>query len=70
MTDGGETRTGRLIVGIETRSAVVIDLMEGTRRVIGLWCYLPHTSAGDLYDALATCRIAPIDDWLDGHAPP
>lgn len=70
VTSSGETWLVRLSVGIETRAAIVVDLAGGTRRVIGLHCYLPSTSAGAFADAMATCAVAPIDDWLDGHAPP
>jgi hypothetical protein len=69
VTSGGEVRTGHIAVGIETRAAVVIDLTGGTRQVIGLYCYLPSDGAGRFVEAMATCAVAPLDDWLDGHAP-
>jgi len=45
-------------------------LRDGAQKVIGLWCYLPSTGAGEFQADLAKCRIAPIDDWREGHAPP
>ena len=66
----GETHTAHLGVGIETREAVVIDLVDGTRRVIGLWCLLPTSAAGSFLAAEATCRISPLDYWRDGNDPP
>ncbi|MEO8570712.1 MAG: hypothetical protein ABI553_03345 [Chloroflexota bacterium] len=66
----GETHTAHLAVGIETRKAVVIDLVDGTRRVIGLWCMLPSSSDGTFLAAEATCRISPLDYWRDGNDPP
>jgi hypothetical protein len=46
VTAAGETRTARLAAGIATRKAVVIELDDGTRRVIGLWCHLPYSGNG------------------------
>jgi hypothetical protein len=72
VTASGETRTARLSAGISTREAVVIDLAEGTRRVIGYWCYLPSTGDGDLVVESVTCEMNPsaIEYWRDGNAPP
>jgi hypothetical protein len=70
LTSGGEVRTGHIAVGIETLAAVVVNLTGGTRQVIGLHCYLPSDGAGKFEDAMSTCAVAPIDDWLDGQEPP
>ncbi len=70
VTTAGETRTAGLGAGILTREAVVLDFLDGTRRVIGLWCYLPSTGSGTLQAELASCELAPLDYWLDGNAPP
>jgi hypothetical protein len=71
VTSTGETRHARITAGIATRKAVVIDLAGGSRRVIGLWCHLPYSgNGGGLIVRDARCDIAPLDDWLDGNAPP
>jgi hypothetical protein len=71
VTATGEMRRARISAGIETRKAVVIDLAGGARRVIGLWCHLPYAgNGGGLIVRDASCDIAPLDDWLDGKAPP
>jgi hypothetical protein len=66
---GGETRTARLGAGIETRRAVVVRFPDGTRLVVGLWCYLPYTSDGRFAVEMARCTLDPLDDWRDGNAP-
>jgi hypothetical protein len=70
VTATGETRRAHVSAGIDTRKAVVIDLVDGSRRVIGLWCYLPYANGGGLIVRDATCDIAPLDYWLDGNVPP
>jgi hypothetical protein len=70
VTASGEKRTARLTRGIETLKAIVVDLSEGRRRVIGLSCYLPHDSRGSLAVGHVTCAILPLEYWLDGNAPP
>ena len=70
VTASGETRTARVAVGILTRTAVVLDLVDGTRRVIGLMCHLPSDGAGHLHVAWATCELVPLEYWRDGNAPP
>jgi hypothetical protein len=71
VTADGETRTARLNLGITTRKAVVINLADGTRHVIGLQCYLPYAgNGGGLIVPDVDCEIAPLDYWLDGNAPP
>lgn len=71
VTATGETRTTPLAGGIMTREAVVIDLVDGTRRVIGLWCHLPYAgNGGGLMVRDVTCGIDPLDYWRDGNAPP
>lgn len=70
VTATGETRTARLVAGVDTRKAVVIDVAGGTRRVIGLWCYLPHFAGGGLALSMVGCTTDPLDYWRDGNAPP
>jgi hypothetical protein len=66
----GETRRAQLQAGIMARRAVVVDLADGLRRVIGLWCHLPRMSDG-AFDAMAAdCAVAPLEDWRDGAVPP
>ena len=70
VTAAGDTRTAELSVGIMTRTAVVVDLVDGSRRVIGLLCYLPSSGTGPLSVANSTCEIVPLEQWRDGNAPP
>lgn len=70
VTAGGEPRTAYLTAGIMSRKAIVIDLIDGSRRVIGLWCYLASTGDRRVLAAGSHCEIAPLDVWRDGHAPP
>jgi len=70
VTPDGEVRTARLTVGIATRKAVVIDLIDGARRVIGLWCSLPYTSDGGLIARDVRCSADSLEYWRDGNAPP
>ena len=59
----GETRTARLGAGIMARSAVVLDVIDGSRRVIGLWCHAV---------SVPTCILAPnaLEYWMEGAVPP
>ena len=67
----GETRRGHLGGGIDTGRVVVVDLSDGTRRVVGLVCYLPYPGDGSgLAVSLVSCTTSPLDDWRDGNAPP
>jgi hypothetical protein len=53
-----------------SREAVVIDRVDGSRQVVGLWCYLPFDgSSGLLIVNNVTCDVAPLDDWRDGTVP-
>jgi hypothetical protein len=70
VTASGETLTASVTGGILTREAVVLDLVEGTRSVVGLWCYLPSSSEGVLSVRDVTCDIAPLEYWRDGNVPP
>lgn len=70
VTAAGETRTGEVSVGIQTRTAVVVDLVDGARRVVGLVCYLPSSGTGSLSVANSTCELVPLEYWRDGNAPP
>jgi hypothetical protein len=50
---------------------MVMDLVDGARRVIGLWCYLPTSGSSSALDVMAAdCDVAPLEFWLDGNAPP
>lgn len=70
MTASGETRKARLGQGINRLEAVVLDLTDGTRRVVGVSCLLPYDGAGHLWSADARCFPAILDWWFDGGAPP
>lgn len=71
VTADGEVRTARLSAGIDSRRAIVIDLDDGSRRVIGLWCHISYSGTPSALDVEALmCSIAPLDYWLDGDAPP
>lgn len=70
VTADGKEITPRLSGGISTRKAVVIDRVDGSRHVIGLWCHLPSDRNGRLHVSEVTCDIAPLEDWQDGTVPP
>ena len=70
VTPAGETRTAEVSIGILTRTAVVVDLADGARRVIGLLCHLPSSGTGRLSVANSTCELVPLEYWRDGNAPP
>jgi hypothetical protein len=56
--------------GLTTLKAVVIDLADGSRRVIGLACYLPSFADGLGFAlAMATCEESRLDRWRDGNSP-
>jgi hypothetical protein len=69
-TAGGETVVVRAGAGLTTYMAVVIDLADGSRRVVGLGCYLPH-AADDfrLVVDIANCEEYGLDRWRDGNPP-
>jgi hypothetical protein len=70
LTAEGKELTPRINVGILTRKAVVIDRVDGSRQVIGLWCHLPRGGDGRLHMSEVTCDIGPLEDWRDGTVPP
>jgi hypothetical protein len=70
VTATGETLTASVSAGILTREAVVLDLVDGTRSVVGLWCYLPTSGDGVLGVRDVSCDIAPLEYWRDGQVPP
>jgi hypothetical protein len=70
VTADGKELTPRISGGIMTRKAVVIDRVDGSRQVIGLWCHLPTDREGRLHVSEVTCDIAPLEDWRDGTVPP
>jgi hypothetical protein len=53
--------------GILEYRAMVVDLADGSRRVVGLLCHLPYRDRLIVRDA--TCAPAALDQWLDGHLP-
>ncbi len=66
----GETRIPHLGGGLEGPEAVVLDLPDGTRRVVGLLCYLPYSGTPlQLQVARVECRTDPLDEWRDGNVP-
>jgi hypothetical protein len=67
----GETRTPHLAGGLNTGKAVVFDLADGSRRVVGLLCYLPYRGDGDsgLEVSMVTCTWNALEDWRDGTVP-
>jgi hypothetical protein len=66
----GETRTPHLTGGLNTGRAVVIDLVDGSRRVIGLLCYLPYAGDGSgLSVSMVTCTPNALFDWRDWTVP-
>jgi hypothetical protein len=44
--------------GISTRTLVVLDLLDGSRRVVGQVCYIAHTGHGFRVEP-TDCRISP-----------
>jgi hypothetical protein len=55
--------------GITALSAVVFDVADGSRRVIGLACYLPYRDGGRLVEENVTCNVDALDSWSDRHDP-
>ena len=70
VTADGKELTPRITGGILTRKAVVIDRIDGSRQVIGLWCHLPRDGEGRLHVSQVTCDVGPLEDWRDGTVPP
>lgn len=70
VTATGEERAARVQRGLDTRTALVVDLADGTRRVVGLWCYLPRSEEGEVVADAVSCRSGDLYDWRDGNAPP
>ncbi len=70
VTAAGDTVTASLTGGILSREAVVLDQVDGTRRVVGLWCYLPSSGTGRLSVRASTCELVPLEYWRDGNEPP
>jgi hypothetical protein len=66
----GETRMGHIGGGITVGRAVVVDVADGTRRVVGLVCYLPYAGdSGGLVLSMVDCTWNALDDWRDGNVP-
>ena len=70
VTDGGERRTPRVAVGIDTWAAALVTLGDGREHAVGLDCHFPYTSAGQLELSGAGCKPATLADWRDGAVPP
>jgi hypothetical protein len=69
VTASGETRAARLERGIDSLEAVVLDLSDGTCRVIAASCLLLYDETG-LRSVDVRCDQTPLDWWIDGGAPP
>ena len=67
MTVDGQIWNAHMGAGIEEYRAIVLDLTDGNRRVIGLICHLPYRDTLIVSDA--QCAPAALDQWLDGHLP-
>ena len=67
LTVDGQIWNARMGAGIEEYRAIVLDLTDGSRRVIGLICHLPYRDTLIVRDA--QCAPAPLDQWLYGHLP-
>jgi hypothetical protein len=70
ITGTGERREARLRVGLSGYKAVVVDLSDGERRVVGAACYLPYDGDGRLRRPDVRCEPIPLSWWLEGGAPP
>ena len=74
VTSSGETRQARLGAGINTTEAIVVNLDDGSRRVVGASCHLPYVSGLGNQLSLkaedAKCWPMTLEWWLDGGAPP
>jgi hypothetical protein len=69
VTATGESRLAPMMRGLDMRQALIVDLVGGERRAVGLWCYLPHHDARLDHDA-ATCTTGDLSYWRDGSSPP
>jgi hypothetical protein len=66
----GEARIPHLGGGLNSPKAVVIDVADGTRLVVGLLCYMPYAGDGSgLAVSMVTCTWNPLDEWRDGTVP-
>lgn len=67
LLDG--TRRAQMTRGLDSQTALVVELANGQRRVMGFWCYLPHGGAG-LVDESVRCETGDVGYWRDGQKPP
>jgi len=71
VTASGEARTARLTAGILTREAIVVDLSDGTRHVVGFWCQESTAVVRGVEQfEVVGCRPDPLDWWMSGNEPP
>ena len=70
VTTTGEQRFARLAAGVDTLTAIVVDLTDGSRHVTILLCYIPYSSGGRLSASRVECATTALDWWRDGNAPP
>ncbi len=70
VTATGETRRAPVMRGLDRRKALVVELVDGQRRVMGLWCYLPRTNHGTLVPDAVSCSTGDLSYWRDGQMPP
>ncbi|MEO5939787.1 MAG: hypothetical protein ABIZ72_02605 [Candidatus Limnocylindrales bacterium] len=69
INERGDRTYMRTSVGIDTLKAVVLHFTDGTRRVVGLRCYLPHTSDGALVVGETDCRPDRLLTWREDQSP-
>jgi hypothetical protein len=68
VMSNGEVRTGHFGGGLNSGEVVVLDLRDGTRRIVALTCYLPSQD-GHLVLSMVECRPDGLEDWRDGAVP-
>ncbi len=67
LLDG--TRRAQMTRGLDSRTALVVELANGQRRVMGFWCYL-RRSDGGLNGGAVRCETGDVGYWRDGKKPP
>ena len=70
VTPAGESRRAPMMQGLDQREALIVNLDDGARRALGLWCYLPRTNGGTLVADAASCRSGDLSYWRDGNMSP
>jgi hypothetical protein len=70
VTPTGETRIAQF-GGLDRADVVVLDMADGSRRLVGLVCYLPYEgNGGGLALEMVTCEANPLDNWRNADGPP